>query len=66
MDISSLATTFAVTQQNRTDLALQSEMMKMAAELQTMVVDLLQQGAQNLEAVAPRADGLGQQVNVTA
>ncbi|MBD8891677.1 hypothetical protein [Roseibium litorale] len=66
MDISSLATTFAVTQQTRTDLALQSEMMKMAAESQTMVVDLLQQGAQSLEALAPRADGLGQQVNITA
>ncbi|SHM93770.1 hypothetical protein [Roseibium suaedae] len=66
MDISSLATTFAVTQQARTDLALQSEMMKMAAESQTMVVDLLQQGAQSLEAVAPRADGLGQQLNITA
>ena len=69
MDTASLATTYATTTQAQTGRAIQSEIMKMAAEQDASVVALLQEGAQSLEtAVASKATppaGLGGQVDVS-
>lgn len=67
MDSVGIASTFAVTSQAQTQQALQSEMMKMAAQQDANLVALLQQGAENLQsAQAAPPPGLGGQVDVTA
>jgi len=71
MDSVGIANTFAVTSQAQTQQALQSEMMKMAAQQDASLVALLQQGAENLQSAqsssqAAPPPGLGGQVDVTA
>jgi|GEM_PF-1599330 len=67
MDSVGIATTFVAQTQAQTAQALQSEMMKMAAQQDANLVALLQQGAENLQAVkAAPGPGLGGNVDVTA
>lgn len=62
-----IANTYAATMQVQTSQALQSEMMKMAAQQDANLVALLQQGAENLQAAqAEPPEGLGTRVDVTA
>lgn len=67
MDSAGIANTFASMSQAQTSQALQSEMMKMAAQQQANLVTLLQDGADSLQsAQAAPPPGLGAQVDVTA
>ncbi|TYC72451.1 hypothetical protein FMN63_07805 [Stappia sp. BW2] len=67
MDSVGIATTFVAQQQAQTAQALQSKMMKMAAQQDANLVALLQQGADNLQAQqAAPPPGLGGQVDVSA
>lgn len=62
-----IANTYAATMQAQTSQALQSEMLKIAAQQDAGLVALLQEGAANLQSTqtAP-APGLGTQVDVSA
>ncbi|KZM51147.1 hypothetical protein [Labrenzia sp. OB1] len=67
MDSAGIANTYVAMTQAQTGQQLQSAMMKMAAEQDASLVALLQEGADNLQAVqAAPAEGLGTQVDVTA
>lgn len=62
-----IANTYAATMQAQTTQALQSEMMKMAAQQDANLVAMLQAGVESLEAAqAAPPEGLGTQVDVTA
>ncbi|PVB62058.1 hypothetical protein [Labrenzia sp. 011] len=67
MDSVGIASSYVAMTQAQTGQALQSAMMKMAAEQDAGLVALLQEGAENLQSVSgtPPA-GLGTQVDVTA
>ncbi|MEJ8474894.1 hypothetical protein [Roseibium algae] len=69
MDSVGIATTFAATSQAQTGMALQNEMMKMAAATEASVVDLLESGAQSLQAAGSTSSapppGLGGSVDVS-
>ncbi len=64
MDSVGLANTFVAMNQAQTSQAIQTEIVKMAAQQDANLVALLQQGAEN--APAAPAPGLGAQVDVTA
>lgn len=67
MDSASIAGTFAATSQAQTNQALQSEMLKIAAQQDANIVALLQEGASNLQSSqAAPPPGLGATVDVTA
>ncbi|MHA7775706.1 hypothetical protein [Roseibium sp. M-1] len=67
MDSVGIANTFVAQTQAQTAQALQSEIMKMAAQQDANLVALLQEGAANLEATqAAPPPGLGGRVDVTA
>lgn len=67
MDSAGIASTYAATSQAQTQQALQSEMLKIAAQQDANLVALLQEGAANLETAASAPPpGLGTQVDVTA
>ncbi len=67
MSSSGIASTYVAFTQAQTNQALQSEMMKMAAQQDANLVALLQEGADNLQSTqAAPAPGLGTQVDVTA
>ena len=62
-----IANTYAATMQAQTSQALQSEMLKIAAQQDAGLVALLQEGEANLESTqAAPPPGLGSQVDVTA
>ncbi|MBO6758209.1 MAG: putative motility protein [Roseibium sp.] len=67
MDRVSIANAYVGATQAQTGQAIQTKLLKMAADQQASLVALLEEGAQNLEAVkaAPGA-GLGTSVDVTA
>jgi len=67
MDSVGIASSYVAMTQAQTGQALQSAMMKMAAQQDANLVALLQEGAENLQSVqAAPAPGLGTQVDVTA
>ncbi|WP_428648118.1 hypothetical protein [Roseibium sp.] len=67
MDSVGIANSYVAMTQAQTGQALQSEMMKMAAQQDANLVALLQQGAENLQSMqsAP-PPGMGARVDVTA
>ena len=67
MDSVGIASSYVAMTQAKTGQALQSEMMKMAAQQDANLVALLQQGAENLQfAQAAPPPGMGATVDVTA
>lgn len=67
MDSVGIANTFVAQSQAETAQALQSKMLKMAAQQDANLVALLQQGAENLQSTqAAPAPGLGGNVDVIA
>ncbi len=67
MDSVGIASSYVAMTQARTGQALQSEMMKMAAQQDANLIAMLQQGAENLQSVqATPPPGLGARVDVTA
>ncbi len=67
MDSAGIANTYAATSRAQTQQALQSEMLKIAAQQDANLVALLQEGAASFEAATSAPPpGLGTQVDVTA
>lgn len=69
MDSVGIANTYVAMTQAQTSQTLQAEMMKMSMASDANLVALLQEGAQNLDAMAssaPTAPGVGETLDVSA
>lgn len=65
MDVAALAGAMMGAQTGRVQMAIAAKMLKMNADSEASVLQLLQAGQQNLEQLAATAPGVGQNLDIT-
>jgi hypothetical protein len=66
MDISSVASAFASSQASQTQTLMAAKMLKMNAQSDGAIAQVLEAAQQNIQSLANTGTGIGQNVNITA